>query len=150
MNHWHERHLLIGLALGSELIISKGEEITLIGLVNSGTIPETGIKLYCHHIMGKVWGGCWGLNQVLNIVFFFNCSTFKLISFSNNYTPFKMLTPAWNTFTLLQNGTAQSLHCFNFRSVVELLFLPSHLEVTSHCVKAKPLLLSTFNIFSLK
>lgn len=58
-----------------------------------------------------------------------------------------MLTSAWNTFILPSNGTAQDLHCFDSKSLVELLFLPSHLDVAFHCIKSNTLLLFAFNIF---
>lgn len=57
-----------------------------------------------------------------------------------------MLTVSRGIFIVSQNGIAQSLHCFDSGSMVELLFFPSHLYVSSHCIKAK-MVLSTFNIY---
>lgn len=124
--------MLIGLTLDFELITRKGEEITPIGLDNSGIISETGsiIKLYCYYIIGKDWDGCGRFKQVLNMVFSCNCSTFKLSSFSNKYLPLKC-SQQHDTHPLFPKTGQLKVSDVLVLSMVELLFFPLHRDVAS-------------------
>lgn len=87
---------------------------------------------------------------MLHIVFSINCSISKLSSFTNKYGLLKCSYQHEIYSPFPPNGTAQDLHCFDSKSLAELLFLLSHLDVVFHCIKSKTLLLFTFSLFSIK
>lgn len=152
LNHWHKRNLLIGLTLGFELITSKGEKITFTDLDNSGIISETGsiIKLYCYYIIEKDWEECGGFKQMLNIVFSFNCLMFHLAPPQINMHPENAHTSR-NYIQPSPKWDSSKSPGFRFQGcVVEVLFLPSHLDVAFHWIIAKTRLLSIFSTFSIK